>query len=85
MKSIFVADDGRQFENYESCEAYEKKLKEEKEKKERLQKTKEARRKEIIEAHKKYIKLFEDYLKDYPSEKNKWIVEEDPIINFLMF
>ena len=78
MKSIFIADDGKQFEDYDSCVNYEKKQKEELERK---KKTKEARQKEVVEAQKKYKKLLENYLHDYPSAKRK----EDTMERFLNF
>lgn len=69
MKHIYVADDGKQFDDKTACLEYETAKKAEAEKKKKLVEEKEARRKTIKELAKQFYKDYgESYDADSPND-----------------
>ena len=77
MKTMYLAEDGKQFETEKECKAYEEKKLAEASEKLKKEKEREARLQEVEEAYKKYRTLQEKYLGDYESYSTKLVDLED--------
>lgn len=75
MKCVFVADDGKNFDNKEECQKYEDILRKKEEERKaaaearkKKERDKDNRRQELRNAWTTYQRLKEQYEKDYPSD-----------------
>jgi len=85
MKTMYLAEDGKQFETEKECKAYEEKKLAEASEKLKKEKEREARQQEVEDAYKNYKDLMEKFLDDYGTYTKKYTdsVSDYPFLHSL--
>ncbi len=84
MRTMYFAEDGKQFEDKKACIAYEEQKAAAEAEKMKKEQEREARQKEVEDAFNNYKDLLNKYLEDYGAYTHKSTDLSDyPLMNYL--